>query len=108
MSASRGSTCTKCSIWANQPGACRGRRLSTEAPLLVPRLHIREVLEPCRRPVVAHSHLEVERVVRVVDSIKVRLKKMKYVGVLEQSIRHRIPVEVVGMLRQRIKGRLIQ
>ena len=33
---------------------------------------------------------------------------MKDVGVLEQDIRHRVPVQVIGMLGQRAEGRLIQ
>ena len=45
---------------------------------------------------------------RVVDSVQGRLEEMKYVSVLEQDIRHRVPVEVIVMLGQRVEGRLIQ
>src|SRR5580658_1312033 len=82
--------------------------LPAEASLLVSLLHVREVLEPGRRPVVADSHRGIDRVVRVVDSVEVRLEEMKYVGVLEQDIRHRVPVEVIGMPGQRSEGRLIK
>ena len=45
---------------------------------------------------------------RVVDSVQARLEEMKDVGVLEQHIRHRVPVEVIGMPGQRVEGGLIQ
>lgn len=52
------------------PESSAGRRcLSAKGPLLVSGLHVREGLEPCRRPVVAHSHVQAEFLVRILDPV---------------------------------------
>src|SRR5712691_9609711 len=60
----------RCPCGEYGPESSAGRRcLSAKGPLLVSGLHVCEGLEPCRRPVVAHSHVQVEFLVRILHPI---------------------------------------